>query len=158
MTKEKKREFQLRISQSNKTGLVIVLYDIALQYLEDAVVANENSDKLQYTFNLEKARDTIDEMIYNLHFEYELARNLKKIYIYMKKCIRESIISGKPVELDAVRRMITSLRDSYITIKDNDESDAVMQNTQAILTGLTYSKNKVLNELTQECTNRGYRV
>ena len=37
MKKEKKQEFILRITQANKTQLVVVLYDMTLAYLEDSM-------------------------------------------------------------------------------------------------------------------------
>ena len=36
MTKEMKQEFTLRISQANKSGMVVILYEMLLAYLEAA--------------------------------------------------------------------------------------------------------------------------
>ena len=158
MEKEKKRDYQLRITQANKAELIVILYEIAIDYLDEALDSHKKEDIKAYKENLRKLRDCIEEMVNNLHFEYDLAKSLKAIYLYMKKVIREDIISGKTDNLDDVRKKLQSLHDSYEQIKETDKSSPVMANTQAVLTGLTYSKNKVLNDLTQDCTNRGFRV
>ena len=41
MKKEKKQEFTLRITRANKTQMVVILYDMVLTYLEDAIEAFE---------------------------------------------------------------------------------------------------------------------
>ena len=45
MTNEKKQEFTLRVSQANKTEMLVIIYDIFLEYLEDAKKAKEKDDK-----------------------------------------------------------------------------------------------------------------
>ena len=158
MDKEKKRDYQLRITQANKAELIVILYEIALDYLDEALDEHKKGNINDFKDNLKKLRDCIEEMVNNLHFEYDLAKKLKEIYLYMKKVIREDIISGNTDNLDTVKRELQSLHDSYNQIKGTDKSSPIMSNTQAVLTGMTYSKNKVLNDLTQDCTNRGFRV
>ncbi len=158
MKREKKQEYTLRIAQANKTELIVILYEMTLTYLGDAVECLEVSDEDGFVTELEHARACIDELIGNLHFEYEPARQLKQLYLYMKKCIRESVISRKNEGLDDVIRHLTRLKESYESIKDTDTSGPVMSHTQTVLAGMTYSKDKVLNSLTQECPGRGFLV
>ena len=37
MTQEKKQEFTLKISQANKTQLITILYEMVIEYLNDAI-------------------------------------------------------------------------------------------------------------------------
>ena len=46
MTKELKQQFTLKISQANKTGLVVILYEMLLIYLEEATQAYEKERRL----------------------------------------------------------------------------------------------------------------
>lgn len=158
MTKEQKKDLQIRITQANRAGLIVILYEICLQYIKDAKEAKSHEDTESCNLALEKVRDCIDEMIQNLNYEYELSKNLKQLYIFCKKCIRESRLNGDISKIAPVERIIASLHESYNSIKDTDDSAPVMIHTQAILTGLTYSKNKVLDELTNDCSSRGFRV
>ena len=42
MTKEQKQEFTRRISQANKSGMIVILYDIFLAYIQDALDERDN--------------------------------------------------------------------------------------------------------------------
>ena len=44
MTSELKQQFTLKISQANKTRLVVILYEMMLVYIEEARQANEAGD------------------------------------------------------------------------------------------------------------------
>lgn len=158
MTNEKKNEYTLRISQANKTGLIVILYDIAITYIEDANAAFESGNQDEAERNIVNAIASIEEMKNNLHFEYELAKTLKQIYLYMKKQLRMAMISGDRTGIPVVLKELKSLRDAYASIADTDKSGPVMVHTQAVLTGMTYSKDKILDNLTTEFSNRGYRV
>ena len=45
MTSELKQQFTLKISQANKTRLVVILYEMMLVYIEEARQANEAGDQ-----------------------------------------------------------------------------------------------------------------
>ncbi len=158
MTKEKKSEYTLRISQANKTGLIVILYEITIDYVEESIAAASAGDNGAMRLSAENASRCVEEMQNNLHFEYELAKTLKQLYLYMKKQLRAAYISDDVSGLEDVLIKLKGLRDSYMKIADTDTSGPVMENTQKVLTGMTYSKTRVLNELTNECGNRGFRV
>ena len=42
MTNEKKQEYTRKITQANGTGLVVILYDMTLTFLEDAEKAGQH--------------------------------------------------------------------------------------------------------------------
>ena len=52
MKKEKKQEFTLRISRANKTQMIVILYDMGLTYLEDAVEVFEKNNYKEYKWNI----------------------------------------------------------------------------------------------------------
>ena len=45
MTRELKQQYTLRISQANKTQMVVILYEMLLIYVEEAMQAHEQGDK-----------------------------------------------------------------------------------------------------------------
>ena len=71
MTKEKKQEFTLKITQANKTGLVVILYEMTLAFLEDASAAFDAGDKAEFKKSIGKAKDCIDELIASLDLSYD---------------------------------------------------------------------------------------
>lgn len=95
MTAEQKKEFTRKISQANATELIVILYDITLIYMEDAIKDMEEGDIERASIQISLAKKCIEEMIANLHFEYDLATVLHRIYLSMKKSLRESVLQKK---------------------------------------------------------------
>lgn len=158
MTSEKKSEYTLRISNASRAELIVILYDMAITYIQDAKDAERSGRTEDMKLEIARAISCIEEMQNNLHFEYELAKKLKQLYIYMKKQLRLAMISNEPSGLTDVESRLKVLREAYDKIAGTDTSGPVMVHTQAVLTGMTYSKTKALESLTTECASRGYRV
>ena len=78
-----KKQFAMRISQANNVQMILVSYEIIDTYLRDA--KNFNAGTGDYVINIDKAKRCIEEMMNNLHYEYDIARDLKQLYLYMKK-------------------------------------------------------------------------
>ena len=63
MTKEQIQEFTLRTSQSNHSGLILVLFDIIRVYMEDALNAYAQDDVDTYFKNIECAKKAHNELM-----------------------------------------------------------------------------------------------
>lgn len=155
MNSELKKEYALRITQANNVQMIIISYEIIETYLDEAGNADENAI---YKENIEMAKRCIDEMMNNLHYEYELSKNLKVLYLYMKKRLRQAVWEEDKKAVSEVKTMVSELRESYEKIADQDNSAPVMLNTQSVVTGITYGRNQILDEMSQDVSNRGYRV
>ena len=158
MTSEKKNEYTLRISQANRAQLIVILYEITIDYVEEAIAAASAGEIGSVSFSTANAIRCVEEMQNNLHFEYDLAKSLNRLYVYMKNKLRAAYISGETDELKDVLEKLKRLKDSYDKIADTDKSGPVMVHTQSVLTGMTYSKDRVLDSLTNETASRGFRV
>ena len=71
MTKECKQQFTLRITQANATQLVVILYEMTLQYLTDGEQAADDAELLEAVRRAREDQDEIDKL------ETEIAK-LKK--------------------------------------------------------------------------------
>ena len=158
MTRELKQEYTLRITQANQTQLIIILYDITITYLNDALTAWNIRDMDEYRHQLLLAKKCIEEMINNLHFEYTLAKNLQMLYLSMKKTLREASLNQTKEPVESVINNLTKLKQAYETISFQDNSKPVMEHTQSVVAGLTYGKNSLSEDLSDESSNRGFRV
>ncbi len=158
MTKEKKNGYTLRITQANRAELIVILYEITIDYVEEAIAAASADNIGSVSFSTANAIRCIEEMQQNLHFEYDLAKSLNRLYTYMKNKLRAAYISGETEGLGDVLKKLKKLKDSYEKIAPTDTSGPVMIHTQTVLSGMTYSKDKVLDELTNDTAGRGYRV
>ena len=142
MTKEMKQNYTLRISQANKSELVVIVYEMLLTYIEDAKAAH----------------GCIRELMASLHMDYVLAGNLLSLYVYAVKLLSKAKLHNSTKELAEVEKMMRKLHDAYATVSKEDTSGSVMENTQTVYAGLTYGKNQLMESLGNEGSLRGLRV
>ena len=158
MKKDKKQEFILRITGANKTQLVVILYEMVLEYLQDSLEAFECKDFSEYKWNIERAKDCIDELLNSLHPEYEIAGVLKSLYYFYKRELTTAAVQRKAELIMPVIQMIKELKESYGQVSAQDTSAPIMQNTQTVYAGLTYGKGSLNVNLSDQGSSRGFRV
>lgn len=158
MKKEKKQEFTLRITGANKTQMVVILYDMVLTYLEDAIEAFEKSNPKEYKWNIDRAKDCMDELLNSLHTEYEIAARLRGLYYFYKRELTTAAVQMKKELIPPVMQMIGELKASYETIAKQDTSAPIMENAQTVYAGLTYGRDSLNINLSDQGTSRGFCV
>lgn len=156
MNTEKKQNFTRRITQANRTQLVVIVYEMLLVYLEDAMLAFEEQNKEEFKENLRMARECIGQMRTSLNFEYELSRNLFALYCFADKELAKDIYSYKTENLDVIQMIFTKLHDAYYQISNQDESGPLMDNIQSVYAGLTYTKTDLNENLVNYDARRGF--
>ncbi|MGN0308932.1 MAG: flagellar protein FliS [Lachnospiraceae bacterium] len=158
MTREKKQEFTLKITQANKTGLIVILYDMVLTFLEDACEAFDAGNGTEYKNSIRKAGDCLDELIASLDLSYELGLTLHSLYYFYKRQLSSAAIREDKELLEPVIKMIKELKQSYEILASQDTSAPLMENTQTVYAGLTYGKGSLNVDLSDQSTNRGFRI
>lgn len=158
MTKELKQEYTLRITQANKTQLITILYEMVILYVDEAEDALAAGDKVAYKSAIRKIRGCMNELTASLHFEYELARNLLQLYLYVNRELVKASSHYDKDSLEHVRLVIGQLRDAYAQIESRDTSGPVMGNTQTVYAGLTYGRNTLTENIGGSDSNRGFCV
>ena len=156
MTKELKQQFTLRITQANKTELIVILYDMILAYIEEAKEAREKENRVAFHDAIRKIRGCNQELIASLNLEYEPAMNLLSLYIYVNRELVHADVRNDIESLNHVVMVISGLKEAYEIIASQDKSGAVMQNTQTIYAGLTYGKCDLTENLADQGANRGF--
>lgn len=158
MTKECKQQFTLRITQANKTEMIVILYEMILTYMSDAEEELEKAEIAGFREALRKTRGCFGELLASLNLEYELAGRLLSLYLYCNRELIKAEIRKDAEHLTHVRSVIEKLLAAYRELAGQDTSGPVMQNSQTVYTGLTYGKNKLSEDVTEEGTNRGFRA
>lgn len=155
MTKECKQQFTLRITQANSTQLIVILYEMTLQYLADGEQAVDDAGLVEA---VHRARGCIKELLNSLHREYSPAGELSRLYLF---CLRRlAVCEGRRDRtiLEEIRKVIAPLCDAYRQIQDQDTSGPVMNNSQTVYAGLTYGRNQLTENMADQGTNRGMLV
>lgn len=158
MTKELKQQYTLKITQANKTQLVVILYEMLLIYIEEARLAHEKEDREGFREGIRKSRGCLKELMASLHFEYEPAMNLLQLYLYANRELARADIRNRTEELDHVKMVMTKLHEAYEKISMQDTSGPIMENAQTVYAGLTYGKNTLTENLSDQGSSRGFRA
>lgn len=147
MRQEKVREFTRRISQSNKGGLVVVVYDIIFAYMDEARECFDADDYEGFRNALIKAQGGVGELEKSLNFRYEISKELYPLYIFAKEEMAKAIVKKNADALDGVREVLSNLRTGFEEAARQDRSGPLMRNAQQVYAGFTYGKN----DLTETC-------
>ncbi len=153
-----KQIFTRRITQANRTQLVVILYDMILTYLKDAATAQEIGCEQEFKKDMQCARNCISELRGSLDFNYDLARNLFAIYAFADRELAHDMRGISAEQLVQITGMFQKLRDAYHTISKEDQSQPLMENAQDVYAGFTYNRTDVNESLSQYGGARGYRI
>lgn len=159
MDNEQIREYTARISQANRSELVVILYELFMYSIDTADTAFGSGDKDTAVKYLKKSQECICELRRSLDFKYEISHNLAVLYKYVHEFIVASITRREPANFDEIKKVMKSLQSAFIEIAKQDKSGAVMQNTQQVYAGLTYGKG-TLNEVFMNSNeqSRGFKA
>ncbi len=159
MDSEKKQEYTRRVSQANSTEMVVIIYDIALDYIGEAksALSGENRDEGLFKETIGKLQSCICELLCSLRPGYELSGNLRELYGFCLRRIGASQARMDAGILDEVVKVIKPLRDAFEKIIPENKKGPVMGNSQTVFAGLTYGKEELIESLSTDA-NRGYLV
>ncbi len=158
MNNESIKTFSYRISQASPVGLVVIMYDMAMEYLAEAKSVME-TDEMAYKNSLKAAKRVVDRLSVTLDMKYDISYELLRLYIIMSRYIIKAS-SSKDIELiDKVNKMLSKLRQSFYEISKQDDAEPIMKNAQQVYAGLTYSSVGGSNEYSEDpISNRGFKV
>ena len=140
MTKEEIKNFSMRISQSNKTQIVVISYEIIINYIDSAIEDFDKGDERGFVHNLQKAQQFVNDLTSALDYSCKISYDLLSLYSFANRCLIHSIAGKKKDNLDSVRNMMDKLRDSFDKISSQDTSGSAMENADTVYAGLTYGR------------------
>lgn len=157
MRKELKQEYTVRISQSNRTQLVVVVYDIFLEYLKGAHHAEHEGDMDLFIAELKNAQNVVAELMGALDYQYSVSGELFQIYLFWNSQLVKAIVKKDISCIDGLDRMAIRLKQAFEELSRNDHSQPLMQNSQKVYAGLTYGRGE-LSEMMDLDYNRGFQA
>lgn len=93
--------------------LTLMLYDGALKFTNQAIIAIERKDYLKANGHISRVRDIISEFQVTLKPEYEISAQLNSIYNYINRTITTANIKKDVDLLNEVAGLIRELRDTW---------------------------------------------
>ena len=109
MKQEQVQIFTRRISQSNKSGLVVIVFDIIFAYIKEAKECLSADDYEGFKEALKKAQAGVDELIRSLDFGYEVSKDLYPLYIFVKEAMAKTVVTKRLDELDTAEEVLVRL-------------------------------------------------
>jgi flagellar protein FliS len=105
--------------------LVVMLYDGAIRFLRQSAEAMRAGNREQSRNRMRRAEEVIDELNYSLDVSRgEVPQNLRMIYLFAKRQLIRANIDGDAARIDGVGRMLSDLRESWVTIARRAEAEA----------------------------------
>lgn len=157
MTKMDISAYTNRITNASPTELVVIMYEIAEEYILSATICKRQENYEGFKYNLQKGKQFINELNSVLDMKYKISYDLMSLYMFMNRTLVNAIITGEDKNIPAVLSMLKKLREAFKEISNQDTRGPVMKNVQTVYAGLTYSKGS-LNETFETQHNRGYTV
>ena len=158
MTKEQIQQYTLRITQANKTQIIVILYDMILDDVRDAKLSFEQDDYEGFRDHCNHIKRCVADLMEALRFGYEISQNLRQLYLLINREASTAIIRKDPSRLEMIHEIATNLREAFDKVSEQDPSGPMMENTQTVYAGLTYGKGSLKEDLQDQGTSRGFRV
>ena len=156
MEKEQILDFTRRISQSNRSGLTVINYEIIFAYLDDAKKAYQEEKWEEFKVALRKAQNSIGELMQSLDFSYDISRNLYRIYVFCKDSLAAAMYKRSLTEIENAEKMLRKLYQSFCKVAETDSSAPMMKNTQQVYAGYTYGKGDLVENCQELDKSRGF--
>lgn len=150
-----KQEFIRRITQCNRSQLLLVTFDICLTYMEEAEQCCSREEWEGYRDALRDADHCVERLQDTLNFQYDISMQLYPLYSFCRGSLMQALYQRRTEGIEHAKRVLTQLQAAFEQAAGQDTSEPLMQNTQQIYAGMTYGK-KQLNEDYREPDSRGF--
>lgn len=110
------------VTTASPIDLVIMLYDGAIKQLKLAKIHLEENDPesaRNFLVSIEKAEEIILELIRSLNMSVDMSKDLLDLYQFMVSELVEVTFSREPGKIDPVLDMLSSLRESWVEVKNS---------------------------------------
>lgn len=161
MNNEDIKAFTYRISQANRTEMVVIIYDIILKDLENAQTCCKKNDEAGFTSSLRHADRFLNELNATLDMSEKISHNLHMLYVYCQKELISARMRLDDAPINNVLPVISALREAFDRIARADTSAPLIENGSSVYAGLTYGKSgfsasgATLTETSGNSENRG---
>lgn len=154
MTKEQVQDFTRKVANANRSGLVLIKFEILFAYFDD-IEAAFGKDKEALKQAVRNADAVLKSFQSTLDFEYDLSARLFALYDFHRRQLAKVLMRNSLEDLSQSRAMLQSLFDAFKEAAKQDTSAPLMQNAQQVYAGYTYGKHDI-NESCNIDSSRGF--
>lgn len=154
MTKEQMQEFTRRVTQANRSGLLILKFEMLFVYFDD-IESSFGNDKQALKQAVRNADAVLKSFQNTLDFKYELSAQLYALYDFHRRQLAKVLMRNSLKELSESRLMLETMHDAFREAAKQDHSAPLMQNAEQVYAGYTYGRHDV-NENCGMDSSRGF--
>lgn len=158
MKDEVKKEFTARIVHANRTELVVIKYDMIFAYMEDATSHFQQGLWNQVKLDLTNIERIVDRLMKDLDFTYDISGELYRLYRFCMERLAFCRIKKDLTGMEESRKVLENLYKAFTQLAKTDTSQPLMINSQQIVEGMTYGKNRLNVAYSNNDSDRGYFV
>lgn len=151
-----KQDFTRRLSLSNKGEMIVIIYEIAFTYLDEAKKAKEEDNHGAFKLAIQNGQDTINVLIRSLDFSYEISKELHPLYVYCRNQLAKSRYQYGVSGICEAEKILRRLYDAFKEAAKTDTSGPLMCNVQRVYAGNTYGKTDLNENYINYDSQRGF--
>lgn len=156
MKSEQVKDFTRRITQCNKGGMIVVIYDIFFAYVKEAEEAFAAGEYDHFKESMQKAGNCIEELMGALDFKYDISKQLYPLYVFARESLAKTVVKKKLDDLNNAKMVMENLHEAFKEAAKQDSSQPLMRNTQQVYAGITYGKHDLTETYQVPDTSRGF--
>ncbi len=159
MEKEKLNAYAARVSQANRSELVVIIYEAFLDSVEAGDRCLQDGNIQECRREIERARGFLTELMGSLDFSYEISHYLRRLYVFAYHELCQGVACRDRERFENASNIIRKLLPAFQEVAKQDDSAAVMINTESIYAGLTYNRDSLNENLGMDVNmNRGFHA
>lgn len=103
-----------QVNTMSKGELTLLLFNGCLKFIKQARACMENNDIEGRNHYLKKAQCIIDELNITLDMQYDISKQLRSLYLFIKDQLIGANIKNDRERLQVALELVTELRDTWV--------------------------------------------
>lgn len=159
MDKEKLNAYAARVTQANRSELVVIIYEAFLDSVREGKRSLKEGNIEECRREIERARGFLTELMGSLDFSYEISYYLRRLYVYAYHELCQGVALRDEERFTHATDIVEKLLPAFREVAAADNSAPVMENTEAVYVGLTYGRHSLNESLGVDVNmNRGFQA
>lgn len=138
MTDEQMDAYKMRITQAGVGELAVVMLEMEMQWINEALEAHEAKDLDTFVTCVGKAQSVQVELMSTLNMGNEVAVEVYSVYAFINKQLIEAKIKRQPLDLERCNNLLAQYHKSFQQIAETDTEGPIMEASEKVYAGLTY--------------------
>lgn len=148
MTDEQMNVYKMRITQSGVGNLTVVMLEMEMQWIDEALQAYEAKNVESFIQCVEKAQAVQVELMSVLNMDNPIAVDVYSVFAYINKQLILAKIKREPLDIERCNRMLAKFHKSFQTVAKTDMEGPVMAGSEKVYAGLTYGTSGLVESST----------